>query len=140
MSLRVWDLVPNSSFYKIYKRITYATGDSDQFNIVVFYATVKPSEKNLCRRVWTIYKKPPVSWIPLPQEILKITWVHDILGAMRFALNINPNIVVLVTDIQPTRGEVDEVKIAEEIKRINTNKTRIYGVGVEVWEPNLMGV
>jgi hypothetical protein len=62
----------------------------------------------------------------------------DILGALRFALNTSPDVIVLVTDIQPTKGEIDPEKLVEEVKKLNKN-TKIYGVGIEVWEPSPTG-
>ncbi len=63
----------------------------------------------------------------------------DILAALRYALNMEPSVIILITDIQPTRGEIDEKRIAEEVRKINKKNTRIYGVGVEVWEPSPTG-
>ena len=62
----------------------------------------------------------------------------DILAALKYALNMEPAVIVLITDIQPTRGVVDENRIAEEVRKINKN-TKIYGIGVEVWEPSPTG-
>ena len=49
-----------------------------------------------------------------------------------------PSVIVLITDVQPTRGVVNEERIAKEVRRINKN-TKIYGIGVEQWKPDPAG-
>jgi hypothetical protein len=120
---------------KAIKESIMQLGDSDRFNIVVFFSNVRTFKNDLVPASMDNIQKAARFLDSFTSRNIENNIGTDILAAMRFALSINPNIVVLVTDIQPTRGEVDEVKIAEEIKRININSTRIYGVGVEVWEP-----
>ena len=124
---------------KAIKESLMQLGESDQFNIVVFYANVKTFRKELVSASMDNIQKASRFLDSFTPSNIENNMGTDILGAMRFALGINPNIIVLVTDIQPTRGEVDEEAIVKEIKRININETRIYGIGIEVWEPRVDG-
>lgn len=112
--------------------------DFDNFNIVTFYAGVKgfkdvmvPANSNNVQKAYKFLQ----SYDP---RTIENNIGTDILAALRFAINQNPDVIVLVTDIQPTKGEVDPDKLVAEIKRINKT-TRIYGVGIETWEPAVNG-
>jgi len=112
--------------------------DSDLFNIVTFYASVRGFKEQLVPASMDNIKKANKFLNSFTTRSVENNMGTDILGALKFALNLEPAVIVLVTDIQPTRGEVDEDLIAEEVKKINKN-TKIYGVGVEVWEPSPTG-
>jgi hypothetical protein len=108
--------------------------DFDNFNIITFYAGIKsfkeimvPANSGNVQKAYKFLQ----SYDP---RTIENNIGTDILAALKFALNQNPDVIVLVTDIQPTKGEVDPDKLVAEIKRINKT-TRIYGVGIEVWEP-----
>lgn len=124
---------------KAIKESLMQLNDSDQFNIVVFYATVRTFKDNLVVASMDNIQKATRFLDSFTPRNIENNMGTDILGAMRFSLSINPNIIVLVTDVQPTRGEVNEEKLVEEVKRLNTSKVRIYGVGVETWQPRENG-
>ncbi len=109
--------------------------DSDTFNIITFYSSVRSFKENLVPATMDNVKKANKFLNSFTSRNIENNMGTDILAALKYALSMEPAVIVLVTDIQPTRGEVDEEKIAEEVKKINKN-TRIYGVGVEVWEPS----
>jgi len=112
--------------------------DFDQFNIVTFHSKVHNfSKKPLTASITNIEKANRFLDSFTVQDI-ENNLGTDILSALKYALSMEPSVIVLITDIQPTRGEVDEERIAEEIKKINKN-TRIYGIGVEVWKPSPTG-
>ena len=112
--------------------------DSDLFNIVTFYSGIRSFKENMVPATMENIKKANKFLDSFTARNIENNMGTDILAALKYALSMEPAVIVLVTDIQPTRGEVDEEKIAEEVKRINKN-TRIYGVGVEVWEPSPNG-
>jgi hypothetical protein len=108
--------------------------DFDNFNIITFYTGVKgfkdvmvPATSGNVEKAYKFLK----SFDP---RTIENNIGTDILATLKFALNQNPDVIVLVTDIQPTKGEVDPDKLVAEIKKINKT-TKIYGVGIEVWEP-----
>jgi hypothetical protein len=108
--------------------------DFDNFNIVAFYSTVRSFQKQSVPATMENIEKASRFLDSFTPRNIENNLGTDILEALKYALGMNPSVIVLVTDIQPTRGEVDEERIAEEIKRINKS-ARIYGIGVEVWEP-----
>ena len=113
-------------------------GDFDKFNIVTFHSGVRSlSEKAIPATMNNIEKASRFLDSFTPRNI-ENNLGTDILAALRYALNMDPSVIVLITDIQPTRGEVDDERIAKEVKRINKN-TKIYGIGVEVWKPSPTG-
>ena len=56
----------------------------------------------------------------------------NLLEAIETALEVNPSIIVLVTDGLPTVGETDSTKILEAVKSKNVNNASIYLVALEV--------
>jgi len=123
---------------KAIKESLLQLNDSDMFNIVTFYASARSFKENLIPATMDNIKKANKFLDSFTPRNIENNMGTDILGALKYALNMEPAVVVLVTDIQPTRGEVDEDRIVEEVKKINKN-TKIYGVGVEVWEPSPTG-
>lgn len=108
--------------------------DFDNFNIVTFYSNVRSFKKQSVPATMENMEKASRFLDSFTPRNIENNLGTDILKALKYALGMNPSVIVLVTDIQPTRGEVNEEHIAEEIKRINKS-ARIYGIGVEVWEP-----
>lgn len=112
--------------------------DTDQFNVVTFFSAVKSFRDEPVLATSSNIEKAQKFLNNITSRNIENNMGTDILGALKFALSTNPAVIVLVTDIQPTKGEVDPDVIAEEIKKINKN-TKIYGVGIEVWEPSPKG-
>jgi hypothetical protein len=110
-------------------------GDFDEFNIVTFHSGISSFKKESVPATIKNIEKAYRFLDSFTARKIENNLGTDILAAMKYALNMEPSVIVLVTDIQPTRGEVDEERIAEEIKKLNKNNTRIYGIGIEVWEP-----
>ncbi|MBD3183189.1 VWA domain-containing protein [Candidatus Poribacteria bacterium] len=110
-------------------------GDFDEFNIVTFHSQVQSFRKKAVPASMKNIEKASRYLDSFTAKSIENNLGTDILTALRYSLSMEPAVIVLITDIQPTRGEVDENKIAEEVKRINKTNTRIYGIGVEVWEP-----
>jgi hypothetical protein len=108
--------------------------DFDNFNIVTFYTNVRSFKKQSVPATMENIEKASRFLDSFTPRNIENNLGTDILEALKYALGMNPSVIVLVTDIQPTRGEVDGERIAEEIKKINKS-ARIYGIGVEVWEP-----
>ena len=113
-------------------------GDFDKFNIVTFHSNVRSFNKEAIPATMNNIEKANRFLDSFTTRAIENNLGTDILTALKYALNMEPSVIVLITDIQPTSGEIDEERIAEEVKRINKN-TKIYGIGVEVWEPNPTG-
>ena len=113
-------------------------GDFDKFNIVTFHSSVRSFSKESLPASMTNLTKAERFLNSFTPGNIGNNQGTDILAALKYALNMNPTVIVLITDIQPTRGEVDENRIVAEVKKLNKN-TRIYGIGVEVWEPSPTG-
>jgi len=113
-------------------------GDFDKFNIVTFYSSARSFSEEAIPATIENIEKASRFLDSFTARNIENNMGTDILGALRYALNMEPSVIVLITDIQPTRGEVDEKRIVEEVGRINKN-TKIYGIGVEVWEPSPTG-
>ena len=112
--------------------------DFDEFNIVTFHSGVRSfKEKSIPASMANLEKAERFLDSFTPKTIEKNLGTN-ILAALKYALSMEPSVIVLITDIQPTQGEVDENVIAEEVRKLNKN-TRIYGIGVEVWEPSPTG-
>jgi len=110
-------------------------GDFDEFNIVTFHSRVRSFSKEPVPATMRNIEKAGRFLDKFDTRTIGNNLGTDILGALRHALAMNPAVIVLVTDIQPTAGEQDKDRIAEEVKRLNKGGTRIYGIGVEVWKP-----
>lgn len=114
-------------------------GDFDEFNIVTFHSGVHRFREELVPATMENMERASRFLDSFTPRNIENNLGTDILAALRYALNMKPSVIVLITDIQPTRGEVDEERIAEEVRKINKNDTKIYGIGVEVWEPRPNG-
>ena len=113
-------------------------GDFDRFNIVTFHSSVRSFKQNAVPATMDNMEKANRFLDSFTPRNIANNKGTDILAVLRYALSMEPSVIVLITDIQPTRGEVDENRIAEEVKKLNKN-TKIYGIGVEVWEPSPNG-
>jgi hypothetical protein len=113
-------------------------GDFDRFNIVTFHSSVHSFSKEAIPATMSNIERASRFLDSFTPRNIESNLGTDILAVLRHALSMEPSVIVLITDIQPTRGEVDEDRIAEEVKKINRN-TKIYGIGVEVWEPSPTG-
>lgn len=112
--------------------------DFDKFNIVTFHSNVRSFKEESVPANASNIEKAKKFLDSFTSQNIEGNIGTDILGALKFALISNPDIIVLVTDIQPTKGEIDPDKLVAEIKKIN-KITKIYGVGIEVWEPAANG-
>ncbi len=112
--------------------------DSDQFNIITFYSVIKGFRDQPIPATFSNVEKATKFLNNINTRNIENNVGTDILGALKYALSMEPSVIVLVTDIQPTAGEVDPVVIAQEVKKLNKN-TKIYGVGIETWEPSPTG-
>ena len=112
--------------------------DFDKFNIVTFHSSVRSFKKEAMPASMANLGKAERFLDSFTPRNIENNQGTDILAALKYALSMNPSVIVLITDIQPTRGEVDEDRIVAEVKKLNKN-TRIYGIGVEVWEPSPTG-
>ena len=112
--------------------------DSDLFNIVIFHSAIKSFKDEAVPATLSNVEKASKFLNNINTRNIETNLGTDILGALKYSLNMEPNVIVIVTDIQPTKGEVDPEAIANEIKKINKN-TKIYGVGIETWEPSPTG-
>jgi hypothetical protein len=112
--------------------------DFDEFNIVTFHSGVSSFKKKAIQATIPNLEKAERFLDSFTPRNIEGNRGTDILTALKYALRMEPSVIVLITDIQPTQGEIDENVIAEEVRKINKN-TRIYGIGVEVWEPSPTG-
>ena len=108
--------------------------DFDRFNIVIFYSNVRSFKEDSVPATTSNVEKAKKFLDSFTAQNIEGNIGTDILAALKYSLSSNPDIIVLVTDIQPTKGEIDPDKLVQEVKKINKN-TKIYGVGIEVWEP-----
>lgn len=108
--------------------------DSDQFNIITFHSGVKSFKEKAIPASMNNLEEASKFLSSFTRKKIENNQGTNILFALQYALRMGPSVIVLITDIQPTQGEIDANRIAEEVKRLNKN-TRIYGIGVEVWEP-----
>lgn len=113
--------------------------DFDQFNIVTFHSRAKSFKERAIPATMKNLEKANKYLDSFTPKKIENNQGTNILTALQYALRMEPSVIVLITDIQPTQGEVDENRIAEEVRKTNKKKTRIYGIGVEVWEPSPTG-
>ncbi len=109
--------------------------DFDKFNIVTFHSGVRSFKDEPISASMHNLEKASRFLDSFTLKTIERNQGTNILTALKYALSMEPSVIVLITDIQPTQGEVDATRIAEEVRKINKN-TRIYGIGVEVWEPS----
>lgn len=123
---------------KALKESMLQLSDFDKFNIVTFHSSVHSFKKESLPASMANLEKAERFLNSFTPQNIENNQGTDILAALKYALSMNPTVIVLITDIQPTRGEVDENRIVAEVKKLNKN-TRIYGIGVEVWKPSPNG-
>ena len=112
--------------------------DFDEFNIVTFHSGVRSFKDKPISATMDNLSKASRFLDSFTAKTIENNRGTNILTALQYALRMEPSVIVLITDIQPTQGEVDENVIAAEVRKINKN-TKIYGIGVEVWEPSRDG-
>ena len=111
--------------------------EDDSFNIITFHANAKLRKRKLApvteKNVETVSKYLDRF---TPEGIAKNQGTN-LLETIETALEVNPSIIVLVTDGLPTTGpfgniEIDPTKILEAVKAKNVNGASIYIVALEI--------
>ena len=104
----------------------------DSFNIITFDASAKLGQRKLApvteKNIETVSKYLDRF---TPERIANRQGTN-LLEAIETALEINPSIIVLVTDGLPTAGETDSGKILEAVNAKNVNHASIYIVALEI--------
>ncbi|MFC1717159.1 VWA domain-containing protein [Candidatus Poribacteria bacterium] len=108
--------------------------DFDEFNIVTFYSEARRFRKKAMPATPKNLGRAGSFLNSFTRQNVKKNRGTNILIALRHALRMKPSVIVLITDMNPTRGVVDENAIAAKVRRLNKNNTRIYGIGVAVRE------
>ena len=115
----------------------YSLDEDDSFNIITFDAHAKLGKRQLApvteKNIETVSKYLDRF---TPESIAKNLGTN-LLETIETALEINPSIVVLVTDGLPTAGpysniEIDSTTILETVKAKNVNGASIYIVALEI--------
>ena len=106
--------------------------EEDSFNIITFHANAKLGERKLApvteKNIETVSKYLDRF---TPEGIAEYQGTN-LLEAIETALEVNPSIIVLVTDGLPTAGETDSTTILEAVKTKNVNNASIYLVALEI--------
>ena len=111
--------------------------EEDSFNIITFEANAKLGKRQLApvteKNIETVSKYLD----RFTPESIANNQGTNLLGTIETALEINPSIVVLVTDGLPTAGpynniEIDSTTILETVKAKNVNGASIYIVALEI--------
>ena len=111
--------------------------EEDSFNIITFEANAKLGKRQLGpvteKNIETVSKYLD----RFTPESIANNQGTNLLGTIETALEINPSIVVLVTDGLPTAGpynniEIDSTTILETVKAKNVNGASIYIVALEI--------
>ena len=111
--------------------------EDDSFNIITFKADVKLGKRQLApvteKNIETVSKYLD----RFTPESIADNRGTDLLGTIETALEINPSIIVLVTDGLPTADpgnniEIDSKIILETVKAKNVNGASIYIVALEI--------
>ena len=104
----------------------------DLFNIITFDANAKLGKRALAlvteKNIETVSKYLD----RFTPEGIANRQGTNLLEAIETALEVNPSIIVLVTDGLPTAGETDSRKILEAVKAKNVNHASIYIVALEI--------
>ena len=104
----------------------------DSFNIITFHANAKLGKRKLApvtkKNIETVSKYLDRF---TPEGIANYRETN-LLEPIETALEVNPSIIVLVTDGAPTVGEIDSTKILETVKKKNVNHASIYIVALEI--------
>ena len=111
----------------------------DSFNIITFAANAKLGKRKLApvteKNIETVSKYLD----RFTPESIANNQGTNLLATIETALEVNPSIVVLVTDGLPTAGEIDSKKILEAVKAKNVNNASIYIVALEIDLKHLTG-
>ena len=119
------------------KEALAALDEDDSFNIITFHANAKMGKGKLApvteKNIETVSKYLD----RFTPERIANSQGTNLLEAIETALEVNPSIIVLVTDGLPTAGpygniEVDATKILETVKAKNVNHASIYLVALEI--------
>ena len=106
--------------------------EEDSFNIVTFHALAKIGKGKLApvteKNLETVSKYLDRF---TPKSIANYRETN-LLEPIEMALEVDPSIIVLVTDGLPTAGEIDSTKILEAVKAKNVNNASIYIVAFEI--------
>ena len=111
--------------------------EEDSFNIITFHANAKLGKRKLApvteKNIETVSKYLDRF---TPERIAGYQGTN-LLDAIETALEVNPSIIVLVTDGLPTTGpnlniETESKKILEAVKAKNVNNASIYLVALEI--------
>ena len=111
--------------------------EDDSFNIITFHANAKLGKRELApvteKNIETVSKYLDRF---TPEEIADKRGTN-LLETIETALEVNPSIIVLVTDGLPAAGpnqniEIDSTKILETVKAKNVNGASIYIVALEI--------
>ena len=115
----------------------YSLDEDDSFNIITFDAHAKLGKRQLApvteKNIETVSKYLD----RFTPESIANNQGTNLLETIETALEINPSIVVLVTDGLPTAGpysniEIDSTTILETVKAKNVNGASIYIVALEI--------
>ena len=111
--------------------------EEDSFNIITFHANAKLGKRELApvteKNIETVSKYLD----RFTREEIVENIGTNLLETIETALEVNPSIIVLVTDGLPAAGpnqniEIDSTKILETVKAKNVNGASIYIVALEV--------
>ena len=106
--------------------------EDDSFNIITFAANAKLGKRKLApvteKNIETVSKYLD----RFTPEGIANNHGTNLLETIETALEVNPSIIVLVTDGAPTAGERDSTKILEAVKAKNVNGASIYIVALEI--------
>lgn len=106
--------------------------EDDSFNVITFHANAKLGKRKLApvteKNIETVSKYLD----RFTPEGIANNQGTNLLETIEKALEVNPSIIVLVTDGLPTAGEMDSTKILEAVKAKNVNGASIYIVALEI--------
>ncbi|MBD3182353.1 VWA domain-containing protein [Candidatus Poribacteria bacterium] len=106
--------------------------DEDSFNIIAFSNTVKVFNQGGLLPVTDANVSAAMKFMDeyTPQGITN-NKKTDLLSPVLKALEMDPNIIAMVTDGLPTAGETNPEKILQDIQQINANNdARIFAIGM----------
>ena len=119
------------------KEALLSLDEEDSFNIITFHATATLRRRELApvteKNIETVSKYLDRF---TPERIAEYQGTN-LLEAIETALEVNPSIIVLVTDGLPATGgytniEIDSKKILEAVRAKNVNNASIYLVALEI--------
>ena len=106
--------------------------EDDSFNIITFHANAKLGKRQLAPVTEKNIEMVSKYLDRFTPESIANNQGTNLLATIETALEVNPSIVVLVTDGLPTAGEIDSKKILEAVKAKNVNNASIYIVALEI--------